>query len=69
MHHPTQPEPTTLAGQQPPARLLTAREVAERICVHRDTVYRHAREGELPHYRIGRALRFDIGVVEAHYQG
>jgi excisionase family DNA binding protein len=38
--------------------LLTVAEVAELLKVHKETVLRHARAGNLKSYKIGRALRF-----------
>ena len=39
-------------------RLLTAREVAERLAVSSETVLVWVRKGELPAFRLGRAIRF-----------
>jgi excisionase family DNA binding protein len=46
--------------------LLTPRELAERLNVSVDTVYRHA--GEWPCVRIGPVLRFDYEQVLDHLQ-
>ena len=39
-------------------RLLTAREVAERLGLTTETVLVWVRRGELPAFRLGRAIRF-----------
>lgn len=45
-------------------RLLTLREVAHYLRVHRGTVYRLVKAGYLPAIRVGRDLRFDMRVVD-----
>jgi excisionase family DNA binding protein len=40
-----------------PERLLTAREVADRLGVSVEWTLRHYRAGELPGFRIGRSVR------------
>jgi excisionase family DNA binding protein len=47
-------------------RLLTADDVAELLRLPVSTIYDLARTGRLPHLRIGRALRFSRGDLEAH---
>ena len=47
-------------------RLLTAEEVAELLRLPASTVCDLARNGRLPHLRIGRALRFSQSDLEAH---
>ncbi|MGO9497100.1 MAG: helix-turn-helix domain-containing protein [Solirubrobacteraceae bacterium] len=47
-------------------QLLTAEEVAELLRLPVSTVYDLARTGRLPHLKIGRALRFSRGDLEAH---
>lgn len=47
-----------------PERLLTAADLATHLEVRVGMVYRMARSGRLPSYRIGRRLRFDL--VEVH---
>jgi len=39
-------------------RLLTAREVADRLGLSTETVLAWVRRGELPAFRLGRAVRF-----------
>jgi excisionase family DNA binding protein len=45
-------------------RLLTLREVAHYLWVHRGTVYRLVKAGNLPAIRVGRDLSFDMRVVD-----
>ena len=46
-------------------RLLTADEIAEYLCCSVSTVRRFAARGEIPHYRLGKLLRFRRSEVEA----
>jgi excisionase family DNA binding protein len=46
-------------------RLLTVREVAERLTVCAATVYGLCQRGELPHVRVSNAIRFRPADVEA----
>ena len=50
-------------------RLLTAREVAERLSVHANYVYALAKAGELPSYRFGGNRRFSWAEVELWLEG
>lgn len=43
--------------------LIGAQELAERLGTPVRTIYDLAARGELPHYRIGRSIRFDLGAV------
>ena len=45
-------------------KILTIAEVADRLAMHPVTVYRLAKEGRLPFFRIGRMLRFDAEELE-----
>jgi excisionase family DNA binding protein len=45
-------------GAQQPQRLLTVREVAQRLAVSESTVRRHRHELPFPLVRIGHQLRF-----------
>ena len=38
---------------------LTTEEVAALFALHPDTVYKQARRGSIPHFRVGTAVRFD----------
>jgi len=46
------------------ARMLTPAEVAARLRVDRETVYRHIRAGTIPAARIGRSYRVDEGALD-----
>jgi len=52
-------------GDAVPGRLLTVVEVAERLGVCRDTVYRMCDRVELPHVRIANFLRVQEGDLAA----
>ena len=47
-------------------QLLTAHEVADLLRLPVSTIYDLARNGRLPHLRIGRALRFSREDLEEH---
>jgi excisionase family DNA binding protein len=55
-------------SQSEAATLLTAKELAARWQVRPQHVYTLAREGDLPHLRIGRYVRFRLAAVEAWEQ-
>jgi excisionase family DNA binding protein len=40
---------------------LSPKQAAERLGVHRETIYRLCARGELPHVRVGAAIRVDLG--------
>jgi excisionase family DNA binding protein len=44
-------------------RMLTVDDVATLLGFHRVTVYEKVGRGEIPHVRIGRAIRFDREVL------
>jgi excisionase family DNA binding protein len=46
-------------------RMLTAKEVAQRLGVRTDWVWAQARAGRIPHVRIGRYRRFRESALEA----
>ncbi len=46
-------------------RLVTARELAAALDYPLSRVYELARDGDLPHVRLGRAMRFDPAAVRA----
>jgi excisionase family DNA binding protein len=50
-----------------PAKLVSAREGAMLLSVNRETIYRLCARGELPHVRIGSALRVDLARYLAHF--
>jgi excisionase family DNA binding protein len=52
---------------KPPA-VLDARAAAAYLAVHIETLYRLARAGELPHTRVGRALRFRLVDLERYLE-
>jgi excisionase family DNA binding protein len=43
---------------------LTIVELSEYLSVKRSTLYAHVESGELPHYRVGRLIRFKRGEVD-----
>lgn len=49
----------------PQEKLLTAKQVAERLSVSRVTLWRLARDGKIEAHRIGKQLRFEREEVEA----
>jgi excisionase family DNA binding protein len=59
------PDPPTEA-REPPGRLLTARQVADRLGVSAETILRWTRRGQLPAFRLpGGALRYrDVDLAD-----
>lgn len=51
-------------AQASTARLLTAREVADRLGMSAHWVLDKAEAGELPSFKLGRAVRFDPTAIE-----
>lgn len=49
-------------------RLLTAEEVARRLCLHVRTITNMAQRGEIPAMKIGRRWRFRASVIDDLYQ-
>lgn len=47
-----------------PTKLLTVRQVAERLGVSADTVYQWSYLGKLPKVKLGTRVRFDSEVIE-----
>lgn len=47
-----------------PAKLMTVRQVADRLGVSADTVYQWSFLGKLPKVKLGSRLRFDSEVIE-----
>lgn len=52
-----------------PERLLTVREVAERLGISTATVYRLCERGALPHVRVSNAIRIQLAALEAFLTG
>ena len=50
-------------------RLMKAAEVAQYAQINVQTVYRKARNGDLPCYRIGTAIRFKQSEIETAMKG
>ncbi len=50
-------------------KLLKVHEVASILSVKQSTVYQWASSGEIPHYRLGRVLRFKRKDIEAWIEG
>ena len=50
-------------------RLMTAAEVANYAQINVQTVYRKVQSGDLPHYRIGTALRFKQDEIDTAMKG
>jgi len=47
---------------------LSPRQAAERLGVHRETIYRLCARGELPHTRVGSAVRVDLAAYVARFR-
>ena len=45
--------------------MLTSKELAKKLNISRDMVYKLSREGKIPHERIGTNLRFNEAEVQA----
>lgn len=41
-------------------RLYTAKELAEILGVHPQTIYRAGERGEIPSYKVGKSVRFEM---------
>jgi len=50
-------------------RLMTAAQVADYAQLNVQTIYRKVRSGDLPHYRIGTAIRFKQDEIEMALKG
>lgn len=57
--------PSTLDTPQRDAKLLTVREVAERLRVSRWTVYRKVESGEIPAVRLGEGKQSPVRIDPA----
>jgi excisionase family DNA binding protein len=51
-------------GEPAASRVLTVEEVARYLHVHQSTIYRLARQKELPAFRVGSDWRFDIESID-----
>ncbi len=49
-------------GEQP--TIMTVREVADYLRMHEMTIYRMARQGEIPAYKVGKRWRFHRSRLE-----
>ena len=49
-------------------RLLNVQEAARYLGLEADTIYKKARLRELPHVKVGRALRFDVKALERYIE-
>jgi len=47
-----------------PAKVMTLEEVSRYLHVHRSTVYRLVKRGEIPAFRIGSDWRFNIETID-----
>lgn len=50
-------------------RMMTARDLSEYTQIPLQMIYRKTRTGEIPHYRIGRSVRYKKDEVEASMKG
>jgi excisionase family DNA binding protein len=48
----------------PEAKVITIGELAEYLHVHRSTIYRLLKKGELPGFKIGSDWRFNVEAVD-----
>jgi excisionase family DNA binding protein len=46
------------------AKVLTVNELAEYLRVHRSTIYRLLKKGQLPGFKIGSDWRFNVEVID-----
>jgi len=49
---------------RPEAKVITVSELAEYLRVHRSTLYRLLKKGQLPGFRIGSDWRFNVEVID-----
>jgi len=45
-------------------RYFTIKDVAEQLGLHKTTIYRLAKKGELPAFKVGNQWRFDKNILE-----
>jgi len=53
----------------PAAQVLTAKELAEHLHVHRSTIYRLLKARQLPAFRVGSDWRFKVEAIDAWQLG
>jgi excisionase family DNA binding protein len=57
-------QPSTLADRiERIGRALTAKELADMLSVSKITIFKHAKAGRIPSFRIGTCVRFDPRAV------
>ena len=49
---------------RPEAKVITVGELAEYLRVHRSTLYRLLKKGQLPGFKIGSDWRFNVEVID-----
>jgi excisionase family DNA binding protein len=59
-------KPVSLSAVVP--TVLTPDEVADLLSIRRDLVIKHAREGKIPSFKIGKAVRFRLPAIEQWLQ-
>jgi len=47
-----------------PTKVMTVNELAEYLRVHRSTIYRLLKKGQLPGFKIGSDWRFNVEVID-----
>jgi excisionase family DNA binding protein len=47
-----------------PAKVMTVNELAQYLRVHRSTIYRLLKKGQLPGFKIGSDWRFNVEVID-----
>jgi excisionase family DNA binding protein len=52
-----------MAGEQ---ELFSVKEIAEKLGLSKDTIWRRIREGVLPYYKLGRSVRIRWADVEEY---
>lgn len=53
---------------RPVAQILTVKELAAHLRVHPNTIYRYAKRGTIPCFRVGDEWRFNYEVIERWLQ-
>ncbi len=56
------------APGRPVAQILTVKELAAHLRVHPNTIYRYAKRGRIPCFRVGDEWRFNFEVIERWLQ-